>query len=644
MENDFIKEKKCYRITTANYSRNYKKSFEEGKIVFGLGENLNLKEFIGSDKELKHEFEKDLKNFINIKKGDYIEWTLLERTNIGKNSFYEINRILGEIDRDFHESYELIEGLGHSLAVRVIEKSTTVYESTDYIAFYELKDVNHDYYSTFNKLDGFSEVQNKEITKWFVQFRYFGLENIEFNNSQVKIKFEYIPTESMRKYILKSLSLLQEEQYVLGEFISKNNNGTNVCRVIGRVNEINVEGNLELVLDIISQEKKKFEFPTSVYSIETMEYNYVFNLINRKLRKNKNIIFYGPPGTGKTYNISSEILKITNPSTFIDKRIDRNILNNAIRKLQENNKVKFCTFHQSYGYEEFIEGLRSDPEGNGNFIVEDGILKEIAIEAMFQALIYECKAEIINNKEKLNTKEVNRKKKEVVMKYLGQRSKFDFYNCAQYVVVIDEINRGNISRIFGELITLLEEDKRLCQENEMIVKLPYSKDEFTLPSNLHLIGTMNTSDKSIAPIDIALRRRFKFVEVMPKEELLINVEGIDLHRMLRKMNDRIEYLYDRDHKIGHAYFINLSTLESIIETFKDKIIPLLQEYFYEDFYKIGLVLGGIGTSNKDKFIVYKKEIIPDVLFNDPFDEDFPTVNTYHVKNEIGFEEILNIYA
>ncbi|TKH47048.1 restriction endonuclease [Bacillus cereus] len=641
MEYNFLKENNYYRIETWNYARDFKHYFKNNKVVLGLAEDLDLTNFIHSDKEFEHRFKGILKMFLNIKKGDYIEWVLLERINAEEKNLLEVNIILGKIEQEFSEGYEFIKGIGHSLPVRVVAKSTVVREFTDSIRFEEISNITEGYFPNFSTFKGFNELQNREIKKWFIQFKYFGLENIEYNNKEITIKFDYISIESDRRSILENLKVLQKGQYILGEFISKNVGGIEIVRVIGRVREIDEKDGVALTLDIINQEKQQFRHPC-ITSITAVDGSKAFNIINEKLRRNKNIILYGPPGTGKTYNISREVLEIINPSIIIKKEIDRRNLNNEIKKLQEKERIKFCTFHQSYGYEEFIEGLRSD--GNGNFIVEDGIFKEIAIEAMFSALADEYKAGIVNSNEPLNSKELKRKKKQLVMECINQGYKFNFFNCAQYVVVIDEINRGNISRIFGELITLLEEDKRLCQENEMIIKLPYSKDEFALPPNLHLIGTMNTSDKSIAPIDIALRRRFKFIEVMPKEESLTNVEGIDLHKMLKKMNDRIEYLYDRDHKIGHAYFINLSTLEDIIETFKDKIIPLLQEYFYEDFYKVGLVLGGIGASNEDKYIVYKKEIHPEVLFNDAVEGDFPTLNTYHVKNRIGFEEILNIYA
>lgn len=173
-------------------------------------------------------------------------------------------------------------------------------------------------------------------------------------------------------------------------------------------------------------------------------------------------------------------------------------------------------------------------------------------------------------------------------------------NIAQYVIIIDEINRGNISSIFGELITLIEEDKRLGKKESILVNLPYSKKEkFGVPPNLHVIGTMNTADRSVEALDTALRRRFSFIEVAPNTSIIkeehptagILLDTLDLCKMLDKINDRIELLINKDHKIGHSYLIKITTLSGLKKVFTHKIIPLLEEYFYGDFGKIGLVLG-----------------------------------------------------
>ena len=267
-----------------------------------------------------------------------------------------------------------------------------------------------------------------------------------------------------------------------------------------------------------------------------------------------NTILYGPPGTGKTYNSVFYSVGIIEKDESVFKLKNDDKVFKKFKEYKDRNLIKFITFHQSYGYEDFIEGIRpylKEESKDLKYTLHSGIFKDM------------CK-----------------------------RAKSDKKN--NYVLIIDEINRGNISKIFGELISLIESSKREGEKEEMEVILPYSKEKFTIPKNLYIIGTMNTADRSIALLDIALRRRFNFIEIMPQYDILKDVADIKIALLLSTLNERIEFLLDREHTIGHSYFLNINTFEDLVNVFKNYIIPLLQEYFYEDFEKIKSIFDNNG--------------------------------------------------
>lgn len=178
------------------------------------------------------------------------------------------------------------------------------------------------------------------------------------------------------------------------------------------------------------------------------------------------------------------------------------------------------------------------------------------------------------------------------LKNIKTSSKIDKPNIKRYVIIIDEINRGNVSQIFGELITLIEEDKRINEKESLKITLTYSKEQFGVPPNLFIIGTMNTAARSVEALDTALRRRFSFLPIMPEENKLTSTSvGIDLSKILKTINTRLRILKDNDHTIGHAWLWNVNDIGELRTVFGTKILPLLQEYFYNDYEKLGLVLG-----------------------------------------------------
>lgn len=442
----------------------------------------------------------------------------------------------------------------------------------------------------------------------------------------------------------------------------------------------------------------------------------------------KNQILYGPPGTGKTYNTVIKAMEIINPK-LVQRDKDGNVekyneLKTEFDKLKQQGQIEFVTFHQSYSYEEFVEGIKPDLE-NGKelrYKLQNGIFKTICNNAKE---LLETKVKYNFNKDNISVYKIlipdeslfayciendcvainwgndidisncdsqeeiiakipedfeSRKQcisqlnlfklwidndlksgKDVIVVIPGsmntikgiakitgdyfynsdienghQQRKVDWirkninissdniYNSkfvsptitgmfndkinwdtflnlinnknnsksSNAVLVIDEINRGDISKIFGELITLIEEDKRIGKEHQMTVTLPYSREPFGVPNNLYIIGTMNTADRSIALLDTALRRRFDFEEMMSKPELLRgkDIEGVDLEQLLTKINDRIKNEYDRDHQIGHSYLMEVENKEQLERAYKNRILPLLNEYFYNDIDSVAKIL------------------------------------------------------
>lgn len=313
----------------------------------------------------------------------------------------------------------------------------------------------------------------------------------------------------------------------------------------------------------------------------------------------KNMILYGPPGTGKTYITATYAVLICGWYTLDTlKNMNHSKIMEIYHELEQEGRIGFTTFHQSYGYEDFIEGIRP-------------VLDKEKTDAQNQS--EEQKSEKSRNLE--YTMEAG------VFKAFCEKAE---KSKKPYVFIIDEINRGNISCIFGELITLIEESKRKGEADERSVILPYSGLPFSVPSNVYIIGTMNTADRSIALLDTALRRRFSFVEMMPDTEVLKDIKievpempdtvdkkagksTIDIQKLLEIINQRIEVLYDREHTIGHAYFCGLkktATLDGLKNVFKKSVLPLLQEYFFDDYEKIAMVLGDNQKRNRNyKFIV-----------------------------------------
>jgi 5-methylcytosine-specific restriction protein B len=426
-----------------------------------------------------------------------------------------------------------------------------------------------------------------------------------------------------------------------------------------------------------------------------------------------NRILYGPPGTGKTYSTIEEAVRIADPIFAGDHAAQKRRFDEMLLE----GRIEFITFHQSYSYEDFVEGIRpvltADEENpTARYECRPGVFKRLASNALFDCLeraedakglvpfdalwtaliskidldpeakylglssktsyrfsltqkgniegtnvlsdktflcsrklleqVFDAKrdrdsivvadvmevvargchsqlvAAVFNElrriektqfagkvqpeQKKVYTKD---EKAEIVQRFLADANKGGYKLrqaslCSRYVLIIDEINRGNISKILGELITLLETDKRLGtsdEQNSLVVTLPYSGEKFAVPANLYVVGTMNTADKSIALVDVALRRRFDFEEMQVRMDLCNGLTD-QMRLALTELNRRITLRKDRDHQIGHAYFIRVADIAGFNQQFRKQIIPLLQEYFYNDWDGVRYVLGETATEGR----------------------------------------------
>ncbi|TLE02025.1 McrB family protein [Helicobacter japonicus] len=590
-----------------------------------------------------------------------------------------------------------------------------------------------------------------------------------------KIAFHYQNIEDMKIVCIFSNNVLQK--IAKGENLGDNLSTAQIYEKL--------LGDKTYTLETMIREKSKLLWQQYGENSQEIMENPMSNNLNTQTQNTipLNQILYGPPGTGKTYNTIDKALEILAEFKQIDSIPQTRQEQNAIfKQFKKQGQIAFITFHQSFSYEEFVEGIKpvvDDSSQNMTYKVKNGIFKKICEEAFknyedskkelkqlqnehyTESLISAFIAKLENgdialecngwkfqktfrnwtykiwgsdNRWLLLKKEGRQKDLTIsiaaILKYYDEYKKKlnikvpspynethcdnEFYTATfkklkefedteykkqdskpmekvplkPYILIIDEINRGNISKILGELITLIEPSKRIGNDEELRVTLPYSQETFGVPSNLYIIGTMNTADRSIALLDTALRRRFEFSEMMPDCEVLKSIwlvkdtegkrdkenylQDTNLHigeygvreeteilfQILKALNHRIEFLLDREHTIGHAFFFEKAkffknnenvwyelSLNDLKTIFAKKIIPLLQEYFYEDYAKIDAVLNenemiesknmqDLGINLSDEFVESEKKIYKIVpLENEIWDNPQTYIKIYETNQQ-----------
>ncbi|ECP6250953.1 AAA domain-containing protein, partial [Campylobacter jejuni] len=513
-------------------------------------------------------------------------------------------------------------------------------------------------------------IENIAISLW----NKYGMNSQNYIDKMKNLFSEYLNKKKLNKNTINKY--IQVIENISKEFLKENLYSCDLFSFDQNINKLNKNEEFELKN---SNGHNMYSSALNYYRAFLIDYYEQDIFITERVQSEEsnmkiiplNQILYGPPGTGKTYHTIDKALEIISKEEKIqipseDDRINRKKLFDEYVK---NGQIVFTTFHQSYGYEEFVEGIKPhiDSEENSKEIkyeIKDGIFKELCEKALenrdsiknFNFYIDKLKEKVKiddNNPEKYfelpNTKysiqyrngktfrikfdDMSKNHKDypvsidnieklyktsnideiynsayvrAILNYLKLQGLEDYKEKDEkvnlpYIIIIDEINRGNVSKIFGELITLIEASKRIGEKEELKVTLPYSGEKFGVPKNVYIIGTMNTADRSITSLDTALRRRFEFIEMMPDvSKLSMDCEGINLQELLKAINTCIEYLLDREKTIGHAFFIGVENLNDLKSIFQNKIIPLLQEYFYNDYALINAVLNDNGMIFKDK--------------------------------------------